>query len=275
MSHTRKILHYFCHKHKLMKRFLLSGLMVMAVAAVTAQTGFHAGAQFTFTGAFIHNQNSYGFSEMDNEMKFGVAPGLAFGYNFDEMNGVQLELMYVTGGQDYYDMIRDFAFASGNNNPPKVDTYRQIDLTYFQIPVMYRFQTEREKKSNAVFHAMIGPSVGILLSGKQAWQADTDNDGTLEDIPEEIIQGAIPDFSATPELEEDDAYFNSIDFGLQMAVGASVFINDQLYITPELRAYYGFTDLNAEATRELYNDSEFSRNAFVGISVGIHYLTEN
>jgi len=38
--------------------------------------------------------------------------------------------------------------------------------------------------------------------------------------------------------------------------------------------YYGFVDINSEDTRDLYNDFEFSRNAAVGISVGIHYLTQ-
>jgi hypothetical protein len=263
----------FLSQNYLIKKVLLATVLVVTTLSAFSQTGFHAGAHFGFNGVFIHNQNSYGFSEMDYEMKFGVYPGIALGYNFDDMNGIQLELNYAQMGQDYYNKIRDFSLGSGNNDP-KVDTYRQIDLNYLQIPIMYRFQTERKKKSNAVFHAMGGPTIGLLLSGEQAWQAYISNNGTITDIPEEIIQAAIPDFSSTPELEADDAYFSTLDFGIQLTVGANIYLNDNLYLSPDLRMYYGFTDINAEATRELYNDFEFSRNAFVGISVGIHYHME-
>ena len=155
-----------------------------------------------------------------------------------------------------------------------MDTYRQIDLNYLQIPIMYRFQTERKKKSNAVFHAMGGPTIGLLLSGEQAYQVDTTNNVNRFDLPDEFIQNQIPDFSSTPEVEANEDYFNSLDFGIQLTVGANIYLNDNLYLSPDLRMYYGFTDINAEATRELYNDFEFSSNAFVGISVGIHYHME-
>lgn len=258
-----------------MKKFTLIALCVASGMAATAQVGLRAGAHFGFNDVFIQNQNSYGFSEMDYVNKFGIYPGVDIAYNFDGMNGVQVEINFATMGQDYYDRNRDFSFGADEDTRPKVDTYRNIDLRYLHIPVMYRFQTEKKKKTKAVFHAMAGPTFGFLMSADMTYEADVQNNGQIEEVSLAIIEGAIPDFAATDAVEEPVEYFRSMDLGLQFAVGADVYASKVIYFTPQMRAYYGFSDINSLPTRDLYTDFGPSKNVFVGICVGVHYLVQN
>ena len=154
----------------------------------------------------------------------------------------------------------------------KVDTYRYITLNYFQIPIMYRFQTTREKKQTVSFHAMIGPSIGILLSADQYYEADINNDGTLVILPTEVApEPTAEDFAATTAIEDAKEYFQSLDLGLQLDAGVDIYFNENLYLTPALKVYYGLSDINSEPTRDV-TDYGASHNAFAAISVGIHYL---
>ena len=224
-----------------MKKLTLSVLLLLTCFALRAQVGLRVGGHLGFNNVFIHNQNSYGYSEMDYENKFGLMGGVDVAYNFDGMSGVQTEINYVKLGQDYFDRNRDFSADSDNN--PKVDTYRQIDLSYVQIPIFYRFQSEKRKKTVAVFHALVGPTFGFLISADMAYQADVESNGELVDIPLVIIEGAVPDFVATDAEEEPKDFFRGFDMGMQFAFGADIYANKQVYFTPQLRMFYGFTDI--------------------------------
>nr|HPR29585.1 hypothetical protein [Chitinophagales bacterium] len=89
-----------------------------------------------------------------------------------------------------------------------------------------------------------------------------------------IIEGAVPDFVATDAEEEPKDFFRGFDMGMQFAFGADIYANKQVYFTPQLRMFYGFTDINSQPTRDLYTDYAFSRNAFVGFTVGVHYYVK-
>lgn len=259
-------------KLQTMKKLFIVGVLFCFSTLLNAQS-WHAGANLGFNSVWIANQNNYGFSELNYEYKWGGFVGLAAGYNFNMHSGVQLELDFVQMGQDYFAKVRDFGPTNNSGTQDKVDTYRYVDLNYFQIPVMYRYTSNRNKSDKLAFHAMAGPSFGFLLSADQYYEADVENNGQLVEIPLELIAQAIPAFAATPEKEEAKAFFNSTDIGAQIDLGLDIFISDNLYVTTAAKVYYGFSDNNAEETRER-TEYEPSHNFYIGINAGIHFMQQ-
>lgn len=263
---------------------LLSFVALLGTAnaqkGVVDVVGLHLGLQGGFNSTWILNQNNYGFQELDYTRTFGFATGLAIGYNFTNTMGIQIDLNYATMGQDYFDISKDFCNidVNGDNKPEKVETYRYVRLNYVQIPIMFRFQSARTKKQMISFHAMAGPSFGFLSAASMSYEADTAFTGTLYAIPGDSIDYMVPEFAQTAETESADAYFSGFDLGFTLDLGADIFVTKQLYITPAAKFYYGLTDINSAPTRERRKDIETtdytgaSRNAFGGISIGIHYL---
>ena len=58
-----------------MKKLTLSVLLLLTCFASIAQVGLRVGGHRGFNNVFIHNQNSYGYSGMDYENKFGLMGG--------------------------------------------------------------------------------------------------------------------------------------------------------------------------------------------------------
>lgn len=260
--------------------FLALFSVVNAQKGVINQTGLHVGLQGGFNSVWILNQNNYGFQELDYRRTFGYSTGLALGYNFKNELGVQIDFNYATTGQDYFDISKDFCNidVNGDNKPEKVDTYRYIDLAYFQIPIQFRYQSERTKKQIISFHAIAGPSLGFLTSAKMRYEADTAYNGVLVEISGDSIDYMVPSFAQTAATESADAYFSGFDLGFNLDLGVDIYVTDNIYITPAAKFYYGLTDINSSPTRERRKDIDVveytgaSKNAFGGFSLGIHYL---
>ena len=248
-----------------MKKLLLLLSFAAMIGTANAQkgvidvTGMHIGLQGGFNSVWILNQNNYGFQELEYARTFGFSTGLALGYNFKNNMGVQVDINYATMGQDYFDISKDFSNidVNGDNKAEKIETYRYVNLSYVQIPIQFRYQSVRTKKQIISFHAMAGPSLGFLSSADMYYEADT---------------------AQSPGPECADAYFAGFDLGFNLAIGADIYVTEQLYITPAAKFYYGLTDINSAPTRERRKDMDVpaytgaSKNAFGGLSVGIHYL---
>jgi len=255
------------------KQLLLISLITLLVTNINAQTGLHAGVNFGFNSTWIVNQNNYGYQELEYARTFGVYPGLAVGYNLEDNYGFQVELNFATMGQDYFDVAKDFGPDDGSGKRQKVDTYRYISLNYLQMPIMFRYQTLREKKKDEIisYHLIVGPSFGFLLSADQYYEADTSYTKTLVLLDNDTIpESMIPDFKKTNSIEEDKEYFSGIDVGVQLDLGVDIYIKKFVYITPALKLYYGLTDLNSQPTREITDYKGSSHNFFGGINIGIH-----
>lgn len=253
-----------------MKKIFFFFALAINTVLIHAQS-WHAGLNIGFNSVWIANQNNYGFSELNYEYKFGIMTGLAAGYDFNTNHGVQAEFDFVQMGQDYFAKVRDFGPTNGTGNREKVDTYRYVDLNYFQIPVMYKYTSNRNKSDKLAFHAMVGPSFGFLLSAEMHYEADVEDNGTLEEIPLDLIAQAVPEFAASPEKEEAVDFFKSTDIGMHLDLGVDIFLNDNIYLSPAGKMYYGFTDMNAEPTTQ-YDTYEPSHNLYFGINVSVHYM---
>lgn len=264
------------------KVFVFICAIIIASTTSHAQTGLHIGAQGGFNSVWILNQNNYGFQELDYSRKFGFLAGASVGYNFEETLGFQVDLNYATMGQDYFDLSKDFCNIDndGDNKPDKVETFRYVDLSYIQVPMMFKYTSPRKKKQIVSVHILAGPTIGILSGAEMYYEADTlalFND-TYFTIPGDSIDYMVPEFYQTEASEVAKDYFSKVDIGLTVDFGADIFVTKNLYISPALRFYAAATDLNSKPTRERRKDIETgsyegaSRNAYGGLTVGVHYM---
>lgn len=271
-----------------MKKALLTLVVVIAtMTMMRAQTGLHLGVQGQFNSTWILNQNSYEGSQMDYEYRFGPCGGITLGYNWLDNYGIQLEFNYASMGQYYSDLIRDYGPYQDPLHPTQqtaVLTYRNIDLNYIQVPVLFKYM-EGDKKDAIKYHMYGGLQFGYLLSATQAYTADIDDNGKQVAIPQTVApQSQVPVFDdaynenyvITPSID----YFSKIDLGILIDIGADIYVNDKIYFTPGLRVNYGLLDINAPDTKNLNprrgeNIYKASHNAFVGINLGFNFMLQN
>ena len=263
-----------------MKKTLLTLSIILFVgAAAQAQQGIHFGFHGQMNSIWILNQNNYEYSEMDYEYKFGPNGGLTFGYNWEDNFGIQVEFNYAQMGQDYSDIMKDFGPTEDPTKPDlktKVLTYRYVDLNYLQVPMLFKYM-EGDTKDAIKYQLLGGLQLGYLLSAEQTYTADITNFDPDEQKPvNEAPQSGVPDFRGNANVSGDD-YFQKLDVGLLLDVGADIYVNDKLYFSPSFRGYYGFFDINAKETRNLQpaqgeNIYLASHNAYVGFSLGINFM---
>lgn len=267
-----------------MKKYLLTLMAVgMTATLVQAQQGVHFGFHGEMNSIWIINQNNYEYSQMDYEYKYGILGGASFGYNWDENFGWQVEFNYAQMGQDYSDIVKDFGPVQDPEKPDlreKVLTYRHVDLTYLQVPVLFKYM-EGDSKSAVKYQMIGGLQFGYLLDASQQYTADLDdsdpdNQRPVEQAGFEAPTSGVPDFKGDPNTP-GTSFFTPFDIGAIVGVGADIYINDKVYLTPQFRGYIGFFDINAPETRELRpsqgeNVYRASHNAYVGFSLGINFM---
>lgn len=250
------------------------------MAAMQAQVGLHFGVHGQYNSVWIFNQNNYQLSQMDYEYKLGPAGGVSIGYNWLPNYGAQIEFNYAFMGQNYSDIVRDFSQAYNpdiTNQLYPVLTYRNVELKYLQIPVLFKYM-EGDSKDAIKYHMFGGLQFGYLLSADQSYTADINDDGNQVDIKQEIApENYVPDFAGgngdVPEID----YFNRFDLGVLFDIGVDIYANDKLYFSPAIRLHYGFLDINSDPTRNLEpakgeNIYKGSHNAYAGIVVGINFM---
>lgn len=263
-----------------MKKTLLTLSIILFVgAAAQAQQGIHFGFHGQMNSIWILNQNNYEYSEMDYEYKFGPTGGLTLGYNWEDNFGIQVEFNYAQMGQDYSDIMKDFGPTEDTAKPDlqtKVLTYRYVDLNYLQVPVLFKYM-EGDTKDAIKYQLLGGLQFGYLLSAEQTYTADlTNTDPDAQQNVNIAPQSGVPDFRGNANVNGTD-YFQKLDVGLLLDVGADIYVNDKLYFSPSFRGYYGFFDINAKETRNLQpaqgeNIYLASHNAYIGFSLGINFM---
>jgi opacity protein-like surface antigen len=224
------------------------------VTLVFAQKGLHVGFKAGLTSAWILNQNNartledypdIAKSELAYKLKFGYGFGGVLGYNFNNNYGIQSELLYEQTGQNYED---NFQPLGGPLN-----AIRQIDLTYFSIPVLFKFTSK--KKDNIKAYALAGPQFNLLLKSSEL-----------------VILNGIEKKDALTASEK----FRDFDAGFALGGGMDIFFMQNFYISFGMYNYVGLSDINSNKVRDFIskNDSEYqgSKNFRAGLNVGFHYL---
>ena len=241
-----------------MKGKLLATLFILFVAlGVQAQRGFNIGFTSLYNFSYILNQNNYetldqvsviSDSELAYDLKFGYCLGASGGFNFNRKYGIQASILYTKAGQNYEDTFRP--------GPPYPDPYhviRQVDLTYLQIPVHFKYKFNAGE--NFRMYVMAGPAIGFLLRAEETV----------------IING-----EQRTDLTDPYDKFNHFDWGVSLGAGTEYFFTKYLYASLGFGTYFGIADMNGRQIKDLEwfskNDVSYapSHNFRLGLNVGIH-----
>lgn len=184
-----------------MKKLLLTLAVVLLFAmGVTAQDEA-VGLTGKGIKAGLGLANLYGDDVEDTDIKLGFNGGAFVTYHFIPQFAIQPEIMFTMKGTKF--------------SEDEADEDTKINLTYLEIPVLFKFTPQME--GNIKPNIFAGPALGILLSAK------VKNDDY--DIDYDIKDG-----------------LKSIDFGLQFGAGVD-FALEKMKITFDARYSLGLTKM--------------------------------
>lgn len=237
--------------------------------------GLHIGILGSFNSTWIINQNNYGTladfkeqivrqSEMDYLFTWGGNIGIELGYNFSKRWGIQIEPSFSWAGQKYDDDFLGPVYRDQFSSPPTwrvpetryVNVKRTVRLNYVQVPLMVKFQTRLDDRTN--FFVMLGPQIGFRTAATEEVKVNFE------------VYDAYR-FTA-------DQKFQKIDAGIAFNFGLDVYPTEWLYLSIGLPIYFGITDINGDILKKLEwyskNDLNYvkSRNFRVGLQLGAHYF---
>lgn len=230
-----------------MKQYILSLLAVLfLVLPAAAQKGFHIGVQGAALNTYIVDKNKYG--DVAYNYKPTVKPmfGIEAGDMFTDMIGIQVEADYTWLGQKY---------TKVPTSSPAILLDENYNLNYFSIPVLLKY-TGGDYKSR--FSAMIGPQFNFLTSANASGSSNSSAVSPLNNV-------------------NVTNHFYSSDIGLLVAAGGDITVHNNMYLSIELRLYYGFNTINKNkeevmASNATTTENEQLQNVFAGVCIGLHNI---
>lgn len=241
-----------------MKKYSICPLVFLLLLSLTTNAQKRKEVIIGVGGAvnsvWIMNQNFYGEPEIDYAPKMGYLGSFNLGYNFTENISVGTEFQYSMQGQKY-DGKQSF-------NSNKYDVLRNISLTYFNIPVFFKYSFgDKETK----FRFMVGPQFSFLMDATQTYTRDPQ-----EQVPSLTDLNDKPFYSDAADIKDR---FESNDISFALDVGADIHLSKQFFVNAGFRGNYGFKDINASAYRLNNYDGEYtpSHNLWGGLYLGINY----
>jgi opacity protein-like surface antigen len=271
-------------KLKLLLGALLAGSLFTSQAQ--AQSGPHIGFISGYNSTWLIDQKLFDDPNYDSRKTWNSAPyGVALGWKFNPASSVQVEVYKSKMGAEY-DILGMPVFGQ----PTEIVGEKRIETEYWAVPVLYKFTTGDKVRFN--FH--LGPQFSFLSEGSEINQIDKQTvlranlattDLTGADIiahpnndPSDpaiktksvLYTGPITDIR-TPLGKEN---FSKTDIGAAIGLGMEVDIVGNLYLSANLRFYYGFLDIRSDNWVEMEKDRGYydSRNNVTGgAQLGLHY----
>ena len=182
-----------------MKKLLLTLVVVLLFAmGVTAQDEA-VGLTGKGIKAGLAMANLYGDDVEENSMKLGFGGGAFLTYHFVPQFAIQPEVMFMMKGSKFEE--------------EDIDDDTKINLTYIEIPVLFKFTPQME--GNIKPNIFAGPAIGLLMGAK------------------------IKNDAADVDLDVKDG-LKSIDFGIQFGAGVE-FVMETMKVTVDARYCMGMT----------------------------------
>ena len=164
---------------------------------------------------------------------------------------------------------------------------RKIDLSYIQLPLLFKFMSSKATKARTNFS--LGPQLSILRNGVETieYEASTQNIENINEIPEGATLNAdgtydVPALPTTEILsssaDEEIRKFNETELQIAASFGVDIDISKHLYLSTLIRANYSFTDMrNGDLVDVLQNSNLndlFSRraNLAIGAQIGLNFM---
>jgi len=229
------------------------------------QGSFHFGITTALNNTWIKFDNE----EQNNEhykykTTFKWAPvGLVVGYKFNYRNDLQVE-GYISHQGQQYDLM-----ANGDGSGNKIGE-KHINLTYLQIPLLWKFTSGDATRFNMHF----GPQLGLLIKGEEVNEISQTGGIKRDGNPIPTGTTILANKNKGEDLTKNRGGLNNLDPNLVLGFGLEKDITDHLYLTGNLRFNYGFKDFRDTETviDATTGDKYILRyNIYGGVQVGIHY----
>lgn len=265
-----------------MKRLVILCLSIFAVTTGSAQiVQIHLGATTAVNATFVLDKGLAADPRYNSTYTYKFSPiGLNFGIDFGKKFGLSLEGIKSQQGQIYE--IIDAA--------EQIKGQRNIDLSYLQLPMLFKFMSGGNAGARANFN--LGPQLSLLTDARESIQA---NAGTFQ-IPEGVdfqsIQQEFPsavnnmdgtyalpsDIPSRDILTKKANDFNNTEFSIAGAFGLDIDVSKHLFLTTQIRATYSLTDMrNGDVLEKIKSGDSADifgqrANLLVGVQLGLHYM---
>ena len=253
-------------------------ILPLLLAPFFAMGQVHVGVTTGVNSTFVLDKGLSQDPRYNSQMTYNFAPaGLALGVNISNGFGIQLESILANQGQVFE--VLDVAKT--------VVGERKIDLSYIQLPLLFKFMSPKATKARTNFS--LGPQLSILRNGVETiqYEASTQNIENPNDLPEGATLNAdgsynVPALPNTELLsssaEEEIRRFNETELQIAASFGVDIDISRYLYLSTAIRANYSFTDMrNGDLVDFLENstlDDLFGRraNLSIGAQIGLNFM---
>ena len=253
-------------------------VLPLLLAPFFAMGQVHVGVTTGVNSTFVLDKGLSQDPRYNSQMTYNFAPvGLALGVNISNGFGIQLESILANQGQVFE--VLDVAKT--------VVGERKIDLSYIQLPLLFKFMSPKATKARTNFS--LGPQLSILRNGVETiqYEASTQNIENPNDLPEGATLNAdgsynVPALPNTELLsssaEEEIRRFNETELQIAASFGVDIDISRYLYLSTAIRANYSFTDMrNGDLVDFLENstlDDLFGRraNVSIGAQIGLNFM---
>ncbi len=265
--------------------FATSVMLCLGINTRTNAQTLHVGATTAVNATFVLDKGLADDPRYNSTFTVKAAPiGIAVGMDFKNGVALQLEGILAKQGQ-VFDLI---------NAANQIAGKREIDLTYIQVPLMFRYIGNREKKTR--FNFMLGPQFSFLTAGREIVTAAAGTYNIPEGQAPAFIssvygQGAISNtnntyttFTAANEYvvssynnTDIEKRYSNFDLQLSGGFGLDITVAKNIYISTLVRASYGILDARGSdlissvkggTSKELFGRRS---NLLVGVQLGAHY----
>ncbi|MFC5271340.1 hypothetical protein [Adhaeribacter terreus] len=276
-----------------LKSLLAGALLSCGFLSANAQTGPYLGIVSGYNSTWVLDQKLFDDPNYDSRSTWNSAPfGAVIGYKVNPSSSFQIEVFKNNMGAEF-DIKGSDTFAGEK----KTVGEKRIELKYTSVPILYKFTSGEKVRFN--FH--FGPQFNFLSEGSEVNQINerttlnanlSSTDFTAADValyggaPASAIDVEIPTKSVvlaagTYNRPDNITYvsgkkenFNSTDIGAAVGLGMEADIVSNLYLSANLRFYYGFKDIRSDKWVEMeesrgYYDSR--NNVTGGFQIGLHY----
>ncbi len=265
-----------------MKRLVILCLSIFAVTTGSAQiVQIHLGATTAVNATFVLDRGLAEDPRYNSTYTYKFSPiGLNFGIDFGKKFGLSLEGIKSKQGQ-IYEIIDAYEKVKGQRN---------IDLSYIQLPMLFKFMSGGNGGARANFN--IGPQLSLLTDARESIQA---NAGTFQ-IPQGVdfqsIQQEFPtavnnmngtyalpnDLPSRDILTKKADDFKNTEFAIAGAFGLDIDLSKHMFLTTQIRATYSLTDMrNGDLIEKIKSGDSADifgqrANLLVGVQLGLHYM---
>lgn len=265
-----------------MKRFVILCLSILVASTANSQIiQIHLGATTAGNATFVLDKGLAEDPRYNSTYTYKFSPiGVNFGVDFGKKFGLSLEGIKSKQGQ-IYEIIDAYEKVKGQRN---------IDLSYIQLPMLFKFMSGGNGGARANFN--IGPQLSLLTDARESIQA---NAGTFE-IPQGVDFQSIQQEFPTAVNNMDGTYalpgdlpsrdiltkkaddFKNTEFAIAGAFGLDIDLSKHMFLTTQIRATYSLTDMrNGDLIEKIRNGDSADifgqrANLLVGLQLGLHWM---